>query len=286
MQFCLNIGPDPENEPPNQGSAYSPSPDSSAYAHQYDGHRLEDGTVRRKLKLVLDPRQLQDAMKLRNSGLYNEHNVISPDICFDLVKDLNSPTGKGAALFAKRKKKSEKWIVDETTVKQHEQQITSTTETTSDYGSHYPSAAATEKLIHQRVKLIKSPWEAALESPIGSCDAAFQEIRPDLSATLVANTVIKRAEDVSAQAPPPSLPTIVLPDQIPPTPTSNYLRPFNSTDSWRTSSPLANDVSSQKSTTPTYTKYTSQTTDIYKSRTPRGWGGSSSTGKYSLLISF
>ncbi|KAM7305957.1 hypothetical protein ISCGN_015853 [Ixodes scapularis] len=66
-----------------------------------------------RLKLILDPRHLQDANTLRQSGIsIVEHSAISPEVCLDLVKDLNSPCGKGAAMFAKRKKKSEEWVVD------------------------------------------------------------------------------------------------------------------------------------------------------------------------------
>ena len=35
----------------------------------------------------------------------------------NLVADLNSSRGKGAALFQKRKARSEKWIIDENNVK-------------------------------------------------------------------------------------------------------------------------------------------------------------------------
>ncbi len=88
--------------------------------------------------------QVLDIKSLRHLG----HQIIdapplSPEICSSLVKDLHTPKGKGfcrhllliniysaflnsflsfrvsgAALFAKRKQKSEKWIVDENTVKQ------------------------------------------------------------------------------------------------------------------------------------------------------------------------
>lgn len=135
-----------------------------------------------KLKLILDPRQIQDMAKLRSSGqVINEHNVISPDICLGIVKDLNSPTGKGAMLFAKRKKKSEEWVVDEEKVKSH-------LKSEYEYQNRYQKQ---ESVQNQRLKMIKSPWAAAMESPIGSCDAAFVDVHPDT----VAETVIKAAEE-------------------------------------------------------------------------------------------
>jgi hypothetical protein len=43
-----------------------------------------------------------------------------------LVADLNQNRGKGAALFQKRKARSEKWVVDENNVKKQGYQPTST----------------------------------------------------------------------------------------------------------------------------------------------------------------
>lgn len=71
-----------------------------------------------RLKLILDPRQVIDMQHLIKEGIeIVKHDAISPDICHGIVKDLNSPTGRGAELFAKRKKKSEEWVVDDEKVK-------------------------------------------------------------------------------------------------------------------------------------------------------------------------
>lgn len=43
-----------------------------------------------------------------------------------LVADLNQNRGKGAAIFQKRKARSEKWVVDENNVKKAGHQPTST----------------------------------------------------------------------------------------------------------------------------------------------------------------
>lgn len=48
------------------------------------------------LKLVMDPRgQVQDISSLRQQGFNIETGSVSPDICFDLVRDLNATKGKG-----------------------------------------------------------------------------------------------------------------------------------------------------------------------------------------------
>lgn len=73
--------------------------------------------------------QVQDLNSLRKQG-YTIEPALSPDVCLEIVKDLNSPKGKGliaqiffsknnivvvgAELFAKRRKRSEKWVVGET----------------------------------------------------------------------------------------------------------------------------------------------------------------------------
>lgn len=247
-------GPDPKNETnPNDLSngKSSPNYDGSTKSSS-SGLSRSQSAPQRRLKLVLDPRELQDAMKLRNSGLYNEHNVVSPDICFDLVRDLNSPTGKGAALFAKRKKKSEKWIVDEHTVKKHEQQVETETIRKDLQAPAGPSSSiggtgftplASNLLLQPRLKLIKSPWDAALESPIGCCDAAFMEVVPGFKNIVgggLAQTVLRRAEERSY--------TNLLQDPLTQSGSNPYLRPNSNPD-------------------------------LYKPRGPRGWDGGFSTDR-------
>jgi len=48
------------------------------------------------LSLVMNPRgQIHDINSLRKQGFKIEPGQLSPEVCFDLVKDLNSPCGKG-----------------------------------------------------------------------------------------------------------------------------------------------------------------------------------------------
>ncbi|XP_076327397.1 uncharacterized protein LOC143234155 isoform X1 [Tachypleus tridentatus] len=201
-----------------------------------------------KLKLILDPRHLQDANQLRKAGQnISEHNVVSPDICLGLVKDLNSPVGKGAVMFAKRKKKSEKWVVDEDKVKSHHppQKELAKSETGLAATKTGPQINKLQEIVHNpRLKIVKSPWEAALESPIGSCDAAFVEVRHKSPPDALAASVLKASETkvLSSAAPTPA--------QV------------DSSSPAITTAPVATSQSTQPASF-----------EIYRPRAPKGWGG-------------
>lgn len=50
--------------------------------------------------------------------------MIAPQAAMSIVADLNQNRGKGAAIFQKRKARSEKWVVDENNVKKSSHQPT------------------------------------------------------------------------------------------------------------------------------------------------------------------
>jgi len=70
------------------------------------------------------------------------HTNIAPQAAMSLVADLNSNRGKGAAIFQKRKARSEKWVVDENNVKKSNYKPVQThiSPTTKPWGQHAPAS--------------------------------------------------------------------------------------------------------------------------------------------------
>ncbi|XP_066148319.1 uncharacterized protein [Euwallacea fornicatus] len=152
------------------------------------------------LKLVMNPAgQVHDINSLRKQG-YTFDTALSPEVCLEIVKGLNSPKGKGAELFAKRRKRSEKWVVAETNGTRPPSTLPDVITPTPAPNltpftppatnlpppSYLPETQQRlahkekldeiqEKFTRPRIKLIKSPWDAALET--GSVEAAF-EVEP------------------------------------------------------------------------------------------------------------
>lgn len=95
----------------NNNSQLSSSTRSEQTSH-YEESYSTTTTNKVPLKLVMDPRgAVQNIDTIQRQY---ELPPMSPDLCAEVVNALNEAGGKGAELFAKRRKKSEKWVIDET----------------------------------------------------------------------------------------------------------------------------------------------------------------------------
>lgn len=89
----------------------------------HDGNGIEDDeesvTIHKDklpLKCVMNPcGKVLDIQSIQALG--EEVNITpipkNPEKLFDIVRDLNNQKGRGAEIFAKRRKRSEKWVVDQ-----------------------------------------------------------------------------------------------------------------------------------------------------------------------------
>ncbi|XP_076368402.1 uncharacterized protein LOC143255897 [Tachypleus tridentatus] len=250
-QKWVHEGPDPDGEAGRKRENGTTELSTSDFMN---APYIKVGKDPPKLKLILDPRYIQDAVRLRKEGKnISEHNVVSPDVCLGIVKDLYGTVGKGAAMFAKRKKKSEEWVVDEGKIKallskkEYETALPVDQKKTNrpSLATPTPPSRLQEMTKRTRFKLVKSPWEAALESPFGSCDAAFVEVKPHEELNSIAESIIRAAETKTTTLTTPSV-------QI-----EKDGKPA-------TSEPLP---------TPSVRLLQTKNYDLYRPRAPRGWTG-------------
>ena len=114
---------------------YPPPPPPQFNYHQSDvpnciKHSLDESQYVNPLRYVGAPEEfkqmhMQVEIGHRSRGKCSSrfaqehvtHNHLPPQAAMSLVDDLNSSRGKGAALFQKRKARSEKWVIDENNVK-------------------------------------------------------------------------------------------------------------------------------------------------------------------------
>lgn len=176
------------------------------------------------MKLLMNPKGVQDFQAVQEHYENLMNAPTSPDVGKIVVQSpviAASPSGKGAELFAKRKKRMDKFIVDETTVQKAQQQTTSVQQTSS-FSSSFSSSSKSvsssssftsmkqaemernrqqeqimEKFLKDRessLVLVQSPWKAALET--GRPDAAFDDnrLKQQLASSVVSRANVKVAD--------------------------------------------------------------------------------------------
>jgi hypothetical protein len=101
-------------------------------------HSLDEAQHMNPLRYVGAPEEF----KQMHMQEHVTHTNVPPQAAMSLVADLNQNRGKGAALFQKRKARSEKWVVDENNVKKSGYQPTSTYigPATKPWGQHAPAS--------------------------------------------------------------------------------------------------------------------------------------------------
>ncbi|XP_063858232.1 cell surface glycoprotein 1-like isoform X19 [Scylla paramamosain] len=186
---------------------------------------LKQPPMKPPMKLLMSPKGVQDfhAVQEHYQTLMEQAVPTSPEVG-KIVAEVQSPTGKGAELFAKRKKRMDKFIVDETTVQKAQT-------TTRAQQQQQPQSIVTDDLavkksaVEERnrqqqqimeqflrsregsLTLVKSPWQATMET--GTPDAAFDDKRQRIK---LANTVVERADTKLAEAswlePPKPMPLL------------------------------------------------------------------------------
>ncbi|XP_016950581.2 uncharacterized protein LOC108024910 isoform X12 [Drosophila biarmipes] len=154
------------------------------------------------LKLIMNPNgRVRDYNSLKD--LINvETGLLSPDNCAELITALQLHQGRGAELFAKRRRKADNWIVDETNLEtqnppsgipdyQQYQQKPATSPNIlpaySDAGKHRVQLnihqnQLIEKYSKPGLQVVQSPWDAALQT--GSASTAFLEDKDSKSQCL------------------------------------------------------------------------------------------------------
>ncbi|XP_033101427.1 mucin-12-like isoform X2 [Anneissia japonica] len=126
-------------------------------------------------KLLIEPIDFNVNLKSKEKC---KHDVIPPAQCNMLVQDLLSQSGRGAQMFEKRRKRSEKYVVPD------KPKMTSPQVVLKKPEREEPVNVSLEFIAMQGVgtgaigKPKMTPWEAASKDPKGRVDAAFDHLNP------------------------------------------------------------------------------------------------------------
>ena len=120
----------------------------------------------------------EESEKMRMYSQKTSHTAVSPQACFSLARDLHNMKGKGGKLFAKRRARVDKWVVDESSVPQAvptPELIKKLTGGMVPPPADVPPPKSGPRLqqMIQMPKPAMTPWEAAQS---GDVDKAFDHI--------------------------------------------------------------------------------------------------------------
>ena len=130
------------------------------------------------------------------------HTNVPPQAAMSLVDDLNQSRGKGAALFQKRKARSEKWVIDENNVKK---QGYRPPPTTSYMGVSVPRCKSMSSLQNIRpfFQTAANPWGQRAPSWSDSEGPVFSPIRTPFNPPPPPPPVSILPEPILSPTPPP-----------------------------------------------------------------------------------
>ncbi|KAK8388766.1 hypothetical protein O3P69_020643 [Scylla paramamosain] len=160
---------------------------------------LKQPPMKPPMKLLMSPKGVQDfhAVQEHYQTLMEQAVPTSPEVG-KIVAEVQSPTGKGAELFAKRKKRMDKFIVDETTVQKAQT-------TTRAQQQQQPQSIVTDDLAVKKSAVEERNRQQ--QQIMGPLFKPVSSERPEL-----ANTVVERADTKLAEAswlePPKPMPLL------------------------------------------------------------------------------
>lgn len=128
-----------EANPSDEAATASAEPKGPGSGYEIMEEEPGHGPEKPPMKLLMSSKGVQDFHQVQEhyENLMNQ-TPPNPEVS-KIVSEISSPTGKGAELFAKRKKRMDKFIVDETTVQKSQQ--TSMTSTSSSFSSSSSSSS-------------------------------------------------------------------------------------------------------------------------------------------------
>ncbi|KAK2176807.1 hypothetical protein NP493_639g02005 [Ridgeia piscesae] len=142
----------------------------------------------------------EESEKMRMYSQKTSHTAVSPQACFSLARDLHNMKGKGGKLFAKRRARVDKWVVDESSVPQAvptPELIKKLTGGMVPPPADVPPPKSGPRLqqMIQMPKPAMTPWEAAQS---GDVDKAFDHIDSYERQVALANMGVPPAAVMSA----------------------------------------------------------------------------------------